>query len=242
VPDEPLKPEPQPHHRRRIAWGTAIERDLPGARYGIVLVLLLVTFVFMASGPTGAWVPLVTVTLQGATLLAALAASEASRRLVRISVVVVVLGLASGIASLVTDTSNSRGLTSLLSILLVGVAPAAIAASMFRKRKVDVHTVLGAICIYVFIGMFFAFAFAAMGALGSGPFFVQESNATTADYLYFSFVTLTTVGYGDLTAADGLGRATAVFDALLGQIYLVTVLALLVSQLGRGRSARHDDE
>ena len=54
-----------------------------------MLVLLLVTFIFMASGFTGAWVPLVTVTLQGATLLAALAASEASRRLVRIAVVVV---------------------------------------------------------------------------------------------------------------------------------------------------------
>lgn len=242
MPDEPAKPEPKPHHHRRISWGTALERDLPGARYGLVLVLLLVTFIFMASGPTGAWVPLITVVLQGATLLAALAASEASRRLVRVSVVVVVLGLASGVASLLNDTSNTRGLSSILSILLVGVAPAAIAASMYRKRTVDIHTVLGAICIYVFIGMFFAFAFAAMGALGSGPFFVQESNATTADYLYFSFVTLTTVGYGDLTAADGLGRATAVFDALLGQIYLVTVLALLVSQLGRGRSARHDDE
>ena len=106
---------------------------------------------------------------------------------------------------------------------------------MYRKRRVDVHTVLGAICIYVFIGMFFAFVFTAIGEIGQEPFFAQMKNATTADYLYFSFVTMTTVGYGDLTAADGVGRATAVFDALLGQIYLVTVLALLVSQLGRVR-------
>lgn len=54
-------------------------------------------------------------------------------------------------------------------------------------------------------------------------------------------MTMTTVGYGDLTAAGGLGRSTAVFDALLGQIYLVTVFALLVSQLGRGRAGRHND-
>ena len=76
----------------------------------------------------------------------------------------------------------------------MAVAPVSIAASMYRKRKVDVHTVLGAICIYVFIGMFFAFVFTAIGELGTEPFFVQMTNATTADYLYFSFVTLTTVG------------------------------------------------
>ena len=242
VPDQPVSPEPKrAHHLHRIAWGTEIERDLPGARYGLVLVLLLVTFIFMASGFTGAWVPLVTVILQGATLLAALAASEASRRVVRIAVVVVALALASGVFSLLTDTSGSRGLTSILSILLVAVAPVSIAASMYRKRRVDVHTVLGAICIYVFIGMFFAFVFTAIGELGTEPFFVQTTNATTADYLYFSFVTLTTVGYGDLTAASGIGRGTAVFDALLGQIYLVTVLALLVSQLGRARRSHDDD-
>ena len=78
-------------------------------------------------------------------------------------------------------------------------------------------------------------------ASGRDPFFVQEATATTADYLYFSFVTLCTVGYGDLTAAGGLGRAMAVFDALIGQIYLVTVLALLVSQLGRLRHPRDSD-
>ena len=243
MPDEPTSPEPEhARHVHRIAWGAEFEHDRPGARYGIVLVLLLVTFIFMASGFTGAWVPLVTVTLQGATLLAALAAAESSRHIVRIAVVVIVIGIISGVYSLITDTSSSRGLTSVLSFLLVGVAPVAIAGSMWRKRKVDVHTVLGAICIYILIGMFFAFLFTAIGEVSQEPFFAQINHATTADYLYFSFVTLTTVGYGDLTAVGGVGRATAVFDALLGQIYLVTVLALLVSQLGRARRSRPDDE
>ena len=53
--------------------------------------------------------------------------------------------------------------------------------------------------------------------------------------VYFSFVTLTTVGYGDLTASNSVGRAFAVQEALFGQIYLVTVVALLVSNLGRQR-------
>ena len=125
----------------------------------------------------------------------------------------------------------------LLSALLVGLAPVAIAWSIVRRRHIDVQTVLGALCIYVLLGMFWAFAFAAIGAFGSDPFFAQEASPTSASYLYFAYVTLTTVGYGDLTASGNLGRALAVLDALLGQIYLVTVVALLVSQLGR--TSRH---
>ena len=83
------------------------------------------------------------------------------------------------------------------------------------------------------------FAFTAIGTFDSRAFFAQQSNATVADYLYFSFVTMTTTGYGDLTAAHGLGRALAVLEALIGQLYLVTVIALLVSNLSRrGRATQ----
>jgi voltage-gated potassium channel Kch len=115
----------------------------------------------------------------------------------------------------------------------VGAAPVAIINSLARRRVIDLRTVLGAICVYVLIGMMWSFAFASAGTLDSAPFFAQQSHATVADYLYFSFVTLTTTGYGDLTAAHGLGRAMAVLEALIGQLYLVTVIALLVSNIGR---------
>ena len=136
--------------------------------------------------------------------------------------------------------SEPSGFVALLSALLVGLA-IAIAWSIVRRRRIDVQTVLGALCIYVLLGMFWAFAFAAIGAFGSDPFFAQQANPTSASYLYFAYVTLTTVGYGDLTASGNLGRALAVLDALLGQIYLVTVVALLVSQLGRTGLASNTD-
>ena len=97
---------------------------------------------------------------------------------------------------------------------------------------------LGAICIYVLIGMLWALLYTAIGALDSRPFFAQIDKTTTADYLYFSYVTQTTVGYGDLTAAGSIGRALAVLEALIGQLYLVTVVALLVGRLGPGRLER----
>ena len=88
-------------------------------------------------------------------------------------------------------------------------------------------------CIYVLLGLSFAFVFECIGEFGSRPFFTAHEAGTRSDYTYFSFVTMATVGYGDLTAQGGLGRAFAVTEGLLGQIYLVTTVAALVGNLGR---------
>lgn len=213
-----------------------LEGNLPGFRFGLVLALLLTTFVFMAAAPTGNWVRVVNTTLQGFTLLAAFRASQVSRRLFRFAALVVALAFLASLGSLaVNSSSDANGAFFLLSLLMVGAAPIAIGRALYRRPVVDVHTVLGAVCIYVLIGMLFAFTYAAIGLLGPHPFFVQTSNGTTADYLYFSFVTLTTVGYGDFTAAGGLGRALASLEALLGQVYLVTIVATIVSGMNRMR-------
>ena len=97
--------------------------------------------------------------------------------------------------------------------------------------------VAGAVCIYLLIGLFFAQVYALEDAVES-PFFAQEVDPSAVDYTYFSFVTLATVGYGDLTAAGDVGRITAITEALLGQLYLVTVVALVVSRIGRERTPR----
>lgn len=205
-----------------------------------MLVLLVATFVFRASAPTGAWVPLATVLLQGLTLLAALAAAESSKHLLRLAVVIMGLGTIAGVAALVSDSPDGRGYVSILSLLLVAVAPVAIVMALVRRRGIDIQTVLGAICIYILLGMAFAFVFTAVGQIGSEPFFTEQKTATSADYQYFSFVTLTTTGYGDLTAASGFGRAAAAIEGLSGQLYLVTIVALLVGQLARRRASEDE--
>jgi hypothetical protein len=210
---------------------------VPAYRFGIVLLLLLTTFIFLAAGPTGDWVPLVAVVLQGATLLAAFAASGVGRRLWRLALVVVLAALVSASAAVFFGGKWISGSLFLLNLFLVGTAPVVIINSLVRRRVIDLQTVLGAVCVYVLIGMMWSFAFTAIGTFDSQPFFAQEAHATVADYLYFSFVTMTTTGYGDLTAAHGLGRALAVLEALIGQLYLVTVIALLVSNLGRSGRA-----
>ena len=111
------------------------------------------------------------------------------------------------------------------------MAPIAIAWSVFRRGVIDERTILAALCVYVLLGMLWAYVYTVIGNFGSSAFFAQAVQPTSADFLYFSFITLLTVGYGDLTAAGNLGRACAVLEALFGQIYLVTIVALLVSRL-----------
>jgi hypothetical protein len=104
---------------------------------------------------------------------------------------------------------------------------------------VTVPVVAGVLCLYLLVGLFFAFAYTAVQNLGGAPFFANGDAATSTRSLYFSFVTMTTVGYGDFTARTNLGHTMAVTEALLGQIYLVTVVAAIVSRLvPRGAQAQ----
>ena len=186
----------------------------------------------MASGPPDAWVRVLTVFLQGLTLLAALLASRVSRRLFRVAAIVALVALLTAIGSVVVSSSTDpTGAFFLLNMLLVATTPVVIARALWRRQLIDVRTVLGAVCIYVLLGMMFAFVYAAINGIADTPFFVQTADATTPDFLYFSFITQTTVGYGDFTAAGDLGRALAVIEALTGQLYLVTIIAVLVSRL-----------
>jgi hypothetical protein len=232
--------------------GTPMQRGVPetrlqGYRYGVVLLLLLVTYVVEVAAPGGAWSRVAAIALQGLTLLVAMAASGVRRSTIRLTGVLVSLVALAAVATVPAGAGDDalRGSFFLISALLVFSAPVVIVRGLAHRPLIDVRTVLGAVCVYVLIGMLFAFTYATINAFGTNSFFAQQSRGTISDFLYFSFVTLTTVGYGDLTAAGGLGRATAVLEALLGQIYLVTVVALLVGAMshrprGAGSGASTD--
>jgi hypothetical protein len=224
--------------RRRRFAGRAEQR------YGLVLILLLCTFVILMLGSTAKWVRPVSVALTGGTLLAALLAADVGPRLRRVAAICVAVAFLASLSLLFLDRSGS-GFEGLLNAALVIVAPIAIARSVIRRRVVDVRTIMAALCIYVLFAMWWAFIYTAIGNIGSSAFFVQAAHPTSADYLYFSFITQLTVGYGDLTADGNFGRACAVLEALLGQIYLVTIVAVLVSRLvpaaAANRSSRTEE-
>jgi hypothetical protein len=214
---------------RAEAW---LEARTRGYEYGYVLLLLGMTFIVMASGPPSGYTRVLTVVLQGLTLMAALLASRAKRHYFRFAAIVTAVSILAAVGSVFfsQDHDPTSGFF-LLNILLVATVPWVIARALWTRKVVDVRTVLGAVCIYVLLGMMFAFLYAAIDGLSSEPFFAQITHASVPDFLYFSFITQTTVGYGDLTARADLGRALSVVEALAGQLYLVTVIAVLVSRL-----------
>lgn len=209
-------------------------------RYGFVLLLILVSLVFQLAAPDDDWARLVAIVLQGATLVLALYASQARPAIARLATVVVTLAVLGSGAALVGFGEFGPTSGRIVSALLVGLAPLAIATGVVRgvraEGTVTLHTMFGVLCIYLLLGMLFALAYGLVGNAQSSPFFASGAKQDISDFLYFSFATLTTVGYGDLSAATDLGRSVAITEALIGQIYLVTVVAVIVGSLSRRRA------
>jgi hypothetical protein len=173
--------------------------------------------------------------LAGASVLLALRAADVRRRLIVATAVVAAAVVALSVVG-AAGGGVGDGATRLMNATLVAFGPPAVALGVVRDLRTTGHvrleTVMGVLSLYILIGMLFAFAYGAIDRLGGEPFFAGGEAATTSHCLYFSFTSLTTVGYGDLVARSDLGHTLAVFEALLGQIYLVTVVSLIVSNLG----------
>jgi len=166
-------------------------------------------------------------------LLFALRTSEAPRRVRRaatlIAPLLVVVAIVPGVFSVqVGEVAAPAALA-----LLVLASLVAVARRLQSHPVVTADTILGAVCLYLLLGLFFASVYAIFGA--AGRVFVQQSTSRPIDVVYFSFITLATVGYGDLTPNGDLVRMLAVAEALLGQLYLVTVIAVLVGHVGTER-------
>jgi hypothetical protein len=202
--------------------------------YGSVLALIIGLFVFADIAPTVPWATAVILVLQGLIFAVAL---WTSRREYERRGALVVLVIAGVLAVVALSHGAGRvvvGLTGIFSATLTVATAVVIGRGVTRQREINSQSVSGAIGIYVLLGIFFIFVFGAIQALGDKPFFVQ-GHASRPLLLYYSFITMTTVGYGDYTASSQVGKTFAVIEALAGQLYLVTVVAILVSQFGRQR-------
>jgi Ion channel len=217
--------------------GSRLARLKASHSYRLVAILILVTFVFMAAAPNESWAKSVLVLLQSATLIAAIWTSGLGRNR-RAMVGLVVIGLTVAVLQLLVGGTTLMGIVGLVNVTLVAAAIAVIGLGVFDQGEVNQQSVSGAICIYVLLGILFTFVYSAAAELGSGTFFAQGTDGTTSLQLYFSYVTLATLGYGDYTPATNLGHTLAISEALLGQLYLVTVVALLVGNLSRKRDRR----
>lgn len=224
--------------RPRLTWRESIRE--PDA-FGFALILIVLSVGVMAVGGDQSWARFVVVGILSSTLLFLLWTTRASRRVQRAAVVAIVVLIVMGAIAVAVDDPVLENVIALgMAAALAVAAPVIIARALIRHPVVTFRTILGAMCLYVLIGLFFAVVFKITGRLDP-PFFAQIEVVTSADYVYFSYVTLATLGYGDLTPAQDIGRMLAVTCALMGQLYLVSILALLVANVGKARRRRTPD-
>jgi hypothetical protein len=206
-------------------------------RYGVALVAIIVPIGFSLAAPDAGWSKVVAVVLYAVAILISLAVAHARRPVQIAALVLLFLAILSALVDAIANEDATLGITHGVVGALIALAPFSLASGVLRhlraSRRVTLDAIYGAIAIYLLIGAFFATIDAAVGALGSDPFFSQVDHASDEEYLYFSYVTLTTVGCGDFAPAHSLARALAIIEALSGQLYLVTVIAVLVSNIGR---------
>jgi len=219
--------EAVPHLSR--AWAGRRSRSFSTEdAYGVLLAIIVLTFVLLSQVDPGRWTRLVVAPAVGAMLLLALYASRARYELVRAAVIALVLSYVAVVAESVSDSELFAGSIYLIYGALLLITPVVIINRILRHPEVQVQTILGAICAYMLIGMVFGFVYAVIGRIDP-PFFANRGPTDQFDYFYFSYACLTKVGFGDFVSRGDLGRSLSVLEAVLGQIFLVTLIARLVS-------------
>jgi hypothetical protein len=203
--------------------------------YGVVLALVVASALFQIAAPDTDWARLTSIGLGAATLVTAVRAAEAHHAVVRAAAGTTVVLAVAAVAVLIVTGELTQAPSAIVNCLLIAFAPTVIGAGLVRDIRregtVTVRTLSGVLAIYLLMGMAFSLVGIAVAAIDGGEYFAGITDATRSDFLYFSYVTLSTTGFGDLSPITDLGRMLAVTEALIGQVYLVTIVALIVANL-----------
>jgi hypothetical protein len=170
--------------------------------------------------------------LAGLLLVDALVAAGVRHRVVVASggLVAVLVALAS-VGALADDGASPAWVFGVITLLLAG-APLVVLRRVLHHREVTLSTVAGALSAYLLVGIAFSALYRTISQADADAF----SEPLTGSAAYFSFVTLTTLGYGDITARSDVARSFVMLEAVIGQVLLVTLVARFVSTLGQART------
>lgn len=210
-----------------------VKRFARGESFYPLFVLLLVSLAFIIGGGDRRWAVTVGHVLAAASLLLAVRPARASRVWSVLGWVALALGAASALVQAFTDARILRVILSLVFLVVLFSSLPLILRRLLSHREVTAETIVGALCAYLLIGMDFAVLGVLISAIAGEPIIASTANPgvaiTRGDFYYQSFITLTTVGYGDFVPARGAARTLAILEGILGQLFLVTVVARLVS-------------
>ncbi len=222
--------------RRRERWQQRAERARDA--FGLVLVLVLTTYVLASLLDNRGWSAVILTVATSATSIVALTSSHARAGFVRGTIWL--SGLTIGLAAIAAAGGAQiwLNLASTVQIGLLAVAMAAVLHRVVTTAEVGSRTILGAISVYTVIGILFTFLYGMVERLQGGAFFEGELHPKGSDFLFFSYTTLTTTGYGNLVPGGQPGRMLSGLEMMIGQIFLVTLVAGLVSLWRPGDALR----
>lgn len=204
-------------------------------------MLIILSMLAIAALSDGALQRSISIVVLVFTLLFALRTSQASRRAFRVAAVTVpLIGVATIAATTAWSGDGARVVAAAATIFLLLAVFLAILRRMGTHHTISWETLLAAICLYLLIGLIFGSLYALLAWTNGGVLFAGSQPATNVNTTYFSFTTLTTVGYGDLTMAESLPKMLAMTEAVTGQVFLVVAVGLLVGNLGRSRRRSGD--
>ena len=199
-----------------------------GGRYGLLLLVLIGTYLFSAF--SGAHLTTeIQIGLFALVLLLAMRSSPLPGRWPLVIVVVTVTGSVAASVAARSGTTAGAGAAELWKALVLLMTAVVVVRRVLAKPTVTIQSIYGALSAYLIVGLMFAACYAAIDRLGGTDFFANHEPANAQTLQYFSFTTLTTLGYGDFTAAGSGGRSIAVLEAMTGQVFLATLVARLVS-------------
>jgi hypothetical protein len=211
----------------------------PQFRYPAVLVLMITTVVFLIAAPTANWSRAVGLALEASALVITVATSR-ERESVRLRRAAALTAAVVAGVILVGLGDVPRWLLFAGAIVVTAAIPAALIRGLLRllrREGVTLNAVAGSLAIYLSTGLIFAWIVAFVGEVSSTPYFAQHATASQGDKVYYSFTVLTTTGFGDYTPATPVGHSLAVIEMLIGQLYLVTVIGLLIGNFASRRRA-----
>ena len=200
------------------------------------LLLALITLLILA--PETRMSEIAEVLVAGGAIVAAIASAGASRPVGLTATGIAVIGAGASVITLALRASH--GVTGNLFVMtvLTFAVPVAVVFGLRHERTVTVQSVFGAIAVYLDVGLIFALLVTITARFSDGPFFAQGGDGSMSERVYYSYVTLATLGYGDLTPATSVGRLLSVSESIVGSLYLVTAVSLVVSRVGMPRARR----
>jgi len=217
------------------AQGSGPLRAVMTDRFGLVLLSCLATYACLVVVNSPKWIALAGALPVLVTVILSIWASSPPPFLRYAPVALVAAGVVLALINVARHGPDPAGVSLLLTGLSLGFCIVAMLARMATHTRVSVRTVLAVLASYVMLGLLFAYVDSGIGHI-MGTFFAQTGQHSQSDYAYLSYVTLTTVGFGDLTPGTGVARSVIILEALVGQIFLVTLVARMVSLFGTSRS------